>query len=90
MEFEEISSFYQLYYRIPQGLYITQVAEGSDAAAKGIAAGDILLQLDNTRITDASTLETLLYSHEAGDSVIAYLYRNGQQYSVTLTLDESQ
>lgn len=90
MTFEEISSFYQLYYQIPAGLYITQVTDGSDAAEKGIVAGDILLQVDNTRITSADTLETLLYSHNAGDTVTAYLYRAGKQFSVTLTLDESQ
>ena len=90
MTFEEISSFYQLYYRIPQGLYITQVAQDSDAAAKGIVTGDILLQVDNTRITSEDTLETLLYSHKAGDTVTVYLYRAGKQFSVTLTLGESQ
>ena len=90
MTFEEISTFYQLYYRIPQGLYITEVTEGSDAAAKGLVPGDILLQIDSTRIASADDLQTLLYSHEAGDTVTVYLYRSGAQFSVKLTLDESQ
>ena len=35
---EAVSTFYQLYYRMPAGLYITEVAEDSDAHDAGIAA----------------------------------------------------
>lgn len=87
---QNVSGFEQLYYRLPQGIYITQVDADSDAAAKGIAPGDILLQLENTRITDTDTLQTALYAQEAGDTVTVVIYRSGRQYSLEITLGQSQ
>ena len=85
-----VSSFDRLYYRLPQGIYITAVTEGSDAQQKGIIAGDILLALDNFRITDEDTLNTALYSYNAGDTVSALIYRRGTQQTVTLVLEQIQ
>jgi len=90
IEVQEISAFDQMYYRIPQGLYITRVEADSAAAQQGISPGDILLSFDGTRITDADTMQSLLYSYNAGDTVNVVIYRAGTQHSLTLTLDEAQ
>ena len=87
---QAVTAFDQLYYRIPLGVCITDIDEASDAAAKGLAVGDIILQLDGKRITDTETLTSLLYSHEAGDLVALVIYRQGKQYSVTVQLGQSQ
>ena len=87
---DSLSTFYQYYYRLPAGLYITHVAEDSYAAYYGIEPGDILLAIDDTRITSMDELNTLLYSHQVGDVVTAVIYRGGQQYSVELTLTENK
>lgn len=87
---QEISSFDQLYYRIPQGIYITEVADGSDAQAKGIQPGDILLQFAGARITNSEALKNALYAHQAGETVTIVIYRNGKQYSVDITLGQSK
>ena len=86
---ETVSSFYQLYYRLPEGLYITEVAEGSDAEVQGIQPGDILLQLGDTRVKGPDDLATLLYGLEVGEAVDVIIYRSGRQYSVTLTVGEA-
>ncbi|MGM9589816.1 MAG: S1C family serine protease [Faecousia sp.] len=85
-----LSNFYQHYYRLPSGLYITQVAEGSYAEYYGISPGDILLSIDDQRITDMDSLNSVLYSHQVGDVVTVVIYRGGQQYSVELTLTENK
>ena len=90
IEVQEISAFDQMYYRIPQGLYVTRVDPDSSAALQGIAPGDILLTFDGQRITDTNTMVSLLYSYNAGDTVSVTVYRSGSQYTVTLTLDEAQ
>ena len=87
---QDISSFDQLYYRLPQGVYITEVAEESDAAAKGILPGDILVQLDGQRVTSTDTLKSLLYAHKTGDTVNVVIYRNGTQYTLDIILGQSQ
>ncbi len=87
---EEITSFSQFYYGLPAGLYITEIEKNSDLAKKGIVPGDILLQLDDTRIISIDNLQTFLFAHEAGDTITAIIYRDGKQYSVELTLDEAK
>lgn len=87
---QAVSAFEQLYYRIPQGIYITDVSETSDAAAKGISPGDILLTFDGQRVTDSDTLKSLLYAHAAGDTVEVIIYRAGKQHALQIVLDEAQ
>lgn len=87
---ENLSIFYQRYYRLPDGMYISAVAEGSNAAAAGITAGDILLSIDDTRIYTQSDLDTLLYSYTAGDEVTIVIYRGGYTMQATITLEEAK
>ena len=86
---QTVTVFDQMYYHIPQGVYITQVEEGSSADSLGLMPGDILLQFAGTRILDTATLDTCLYSLDAGETVDILIYRSGQQYTAQLTLDEA-
>ena len=90
IEGEALSSFYQHYYRLPSGLYITHVESGSDAHAKGVEDGDMLLSVDNQRITTMDELKSVLFYREVGDVVETVIFRNGQQYRVELTLGEQK
>ena len=85
---EALSKFYQHYYRMPAGLYITQVDASSDAAQKGVQVGDMLLYLGDTRITGMEDLKAAIYDCQVGQQVEVILYRRGQQYRLTLTLQE--
>lgn len=87
---EGLSLFYQRYYRLPAGLYITEVLSGSAAEEAGIQPGDMLLSLDGTRIYSYEELVTLLYNYSAGDEVTLILYRSGSQYELTVTLQEAK
>ena len=86
---EGISEFYQFYYRLPRGLYITDVKTGSSAEEVGLEPGDILISIDDTAITSSHILETLLYGYAPGDTVTAIVYRAGRQYKITLTVGEA-
>ena len=86
---DALSNFYQYYYRLPAGLYINHVEKDSDAAYCGIEPGDILMAIDDHRITDMDSLNNVLYNHQVGDVVTALIYRAGQQYNVELTLTEN-
>ena len=87
---EALSNFYQHYYRLPAGLYITKVAKGSDAAAKGVEDGDLLLSINGTPITTMEELKSAIYQYEVGQTVETVIYRAGQQYLVELTLTEDR
>ena len=83
-----VSDFYQLYYRLPDGLYIEEISAGSGAAQAGLQVGDILLQVGDTRITDMDDLNTLLYNCNIGDRLDIIIYRSGVQYTATLVVEE--
>ena len=90
LEGEALSTFYQHYYRLPAGLYITHVTPGSDAHTKGIEDGDMLLSVDNQRITTMDELKSVLFDKEVGDVVEAIIFRGGERYRVALTLGENK
>ena len=90
LEGEPLSTFYQHYYRLPAGLYITHVDPGSNAYLQGIEDGDLLLSIDNQRLTTMEELKSILYDREVGETVAAIIYRAGQQYRVELTLGEQK
>ena len=87
---ESLSLFYQHYYRLPAGLYISDVEENSSAAAAGIARGDILISVDGTQVYTQSDLDTLLYSYTAGDDITLVIYRSGYTMQATITLEEAK
>ena len=86
---ERITLIYQMYYHLPNGLHITNVAPDSAAQQAGIQAGDILLRLNDVSITSNEELESALYAYAAGDTVTLIIYRSGKQYSVSVTLEEA-
>ena len=87
---ETLSNFYQHYYGLPAGLFITELEDGSPAQVLGISLGDILMGVDNTRIYDMDDLNQALYSYSVGDSVTLTIFSAGQQYAVELELTESR
>ena len=86
---EEVPAAYRHFYGLPSGFLITEVVSGGSADAAGIEAGDILVGLDNKRITTAEELESALYALDAGDTVQAVIYRDKKQITLTLTLGEA-
>ena len=86
---DRMSGVYQRYYGLPGSLYISQVEEGSPAHQAGLQAGDVLVKFEGKALPDADTLSNLLYGYEAGDQVELIIYRNGKQYTLTLTLGEA-
>ena len=87
---ETVSALYQYYYRLPAGLYLNVVIEGSDAAVQGLAPGDILISLNGKAVTSEEELTEFLYGCQVGDTVEAIIYRNKTKYTVTLTVEEAK
>ncbi len=90
IEGEAVSTFYQHYYRLPAGLYITSVAPDSDASAKGIEDGDMLLSINNQRITTMDELKAFLFDCGLGHAVEAIVCCGGENYRFRLTLVENK
>ncbi len=87
---ESLPFFYQHYYRMPAGLYITEVDRDSFAAECGIEDGDILTGINGIQITNMDELNAILFEHAVGDTVTVTIYRAGQIASVELELTEDK
>lgn len=85
-----LSSFDQMVYRLPNGFYIVSVSDDSDAAAKGVLPGDLLLQLNGVSVADADTLKTQVQNCQVGESVSLVIFRSGQQYTFFVTVGEAK
>ena len=60
---------------LPRGCIVQQVEENSPAEAAGIQPGDIIVEVDGTVITDASSLQNIILQHKADDTVSVKIYR---------------
>ena len=87
---EPVSSFYQFYYNLPAGLYITELDPESDALAKGIEPGDILVSINDNRVITLEDLSAALSDREVGETVRVIIFRSGRQYSADLVLHEAK
>ena len=85
---ECLSAFYQHYYRLPAGLFVTEVIPGSAAQQGGIQPGNILISIGKERIYTSDDLTKALYQYNVGDTVDAVVFVNGSQELFTLTLSE--
>ena len=83
---DSLPSYYRTYYRLPDGVYVTSVNEGSDAKAKGIREGDIVTAINGEKICSIDELNTVKNQYAAGDEVTLTIYRSGAYYEVTVTL----
>jgi serine protease Do len=71
-----------------EGLIITQVRRYSEAERKGLAAGDIIVEVNKRKVTTADELERILKRLESGQVVIFLIRResDGQSFDRIVTL----
>ena len=65
------------------------VAQGA-AVSAGIQSGDVIVQVENTPVTDTQSLGEALASHNPGDTVAVHIYRGSQQMTINVKLGELQ
>ena len=90
LEGQEISTFYQFYYRMPAGILITSLEDNSSAAIQGIRRGDILTALNGRSVTNLDTLEEIVYASAVGDRLEADFYRDGREFTLILIVGEEK
>ncbi|MBQ6293271.1 MAG: trypsin-like peptidase domain-containing protein [Lachnospiraceae bacterium] len=88
--FKNLSSGYMDAYGIPNGAYIYEVAEGTPAAKAGLLAYDIIIGINDVKISSYDDLVNELQYYKGGTEVELTVMRlNRGQYSevkVTVTL----
>ena len=79
-----IPEVYQRYYKLPKGIYVSQVFHNSQAQEKGMVAGDIITKMNGYEIRDSLVVNILSKRLQPGDTVTLTIYRNGSEQEVSL------
>ena len=74
------------HYGLPGGLYISAVSKTSDAAAKGVRPGDILIEANGAPVRETDDLMAIRDSLRVGDTLTLTLYRDGETFDVDIAL----
>lgn len=77
------------HYDIPDGLYISSVATGSDAAKQGVKKGDILTAVNGTAVTTTAQVNDIKDACKVGDTMTLTVWRDGKTMDFKVKLVES-
>lgn len=82
---QELPTLYQELYDLPAGLYVVDAPENSP-----VKPGDVLLTFASTPVPSLSLLHSLYYSHAVGEQIPLTFHREGETFSHTITISETQ
>lgn len=71
---------------VSEGAYVTRVTSNSGASKAGIAEGDIITKVGDSKVTSASDLIIAVRSHNPGDTVSVTFNRSGSEQTVDVVL----
>ena len=74
------------HYGLPAGLYVTDVQKQSDAWAKGIRPGDILVAVNSIPVTTTGEVTDIKNQFAVGDSLHFTLWRDGKLFELDVEL----
>lgn len=83
---DELDSRAQFFYSLPAGVVILSLEESSDAYAKGLEVDDVIVAVNDVRITNLEELAAAKASFASGDEISLTIYRRGTYYKVSVTL----
>ena len=74
----DISEENQIVYRLPKGVYVASVEEGSGAEKAGLAADDVITKIGDQSVETVEDLRDALKETKAGDTVKVTFVRAGK------------
>ena len=85
---QTITSDYSQMLRIPQGVYVVEVQEGSPAYEAGLLTGDVIVKFEGEKISTHEDLQNILQYYGAGSTVSVTVQRpqNGKYQSVDIQI----
>ena len=65
------------------GAYVGRVRPGSNAEKTGLFPGDIIIEINNQRVSNASNMESIISRMTSGEKLFVVLVRNNQTITVS-------
>ncbi len=66
-------------YDLPQGVYINSVEMDSPGMEANLLSGDVIVEIDGAKVTDAESYRTALFEHVPGDTMRIVVERLGSE-----------
>ncbi len=88
--FVEINdSMTAMMYRVSEmGLYISAVAENSDAAKAGFKSGDYVVSIEDKKVSTEAEANAVIDGKSVGDTLTLVIKRSGKEKTIEMTLSE--
>ena len=88
VQIADISSelYKQKHLTTMQGVYVSNVIQGSAAAKAGLQAGDVITAINGRTIDGTAQLQETIGQHRPGDTIEVRYIRNGQTMQTILEL----
>ncbi len=73
-----------------EGAFIEEVIADSPAAKDGLQAGDIVTAINDTPLTVANDLRSVIIKHKAGETVTLHVWRVGEELDISVELEAAE
>ena len=73
-------------YGMPEGVYISEVNEGSDAKEQGVRVGDVILEVNGIPVTTVAEVNLIKEGMQVGDALELTIWRDGNTLEITVRL----
>ena len=74
------------HYELPEGLYVSAIADGSDAKNRDIRVGDVITMANGGPVAVTDDLVQLIADLTVGDSLTLTIFRDGKTFDVEVKL----
>ena len=74
---------------VTNGVVVAAIDKDSAADKGGLEVGDVIIEVDGTKIKSAAHLKFMLYKHEIGDTIKLKINREGKEKDLSMKLDKS-
>ena len=85
----DLTAGYAKYHNLPRGVYVSYVDPQCDAAKKGLKEDDIIIGFNGKEILSMAELNDLKDSFHPGDTVTIKVWRDGEEFEISVTLTEA-
>ena len=87
LELSDVSEIQQRYWSLPDGVFVEQIETQSAAYAAGLRPGDLLLKIEDRKVSDPEDCLEILRDSLQEDEVELTYYREGREYTLTVPLE---
>ncbi len=86
LELSDISEIQQRYWSLPDGVFIEQIQTNSTAYEAGLRSGDLLLQIEDQKVSNAEDCLEILESYCQEEILDLIYFRDGEEHSLRIPL----